>query len=473
MAASFLQLDFRWIAILGMSSMLIAPGAVASIAPDESLTPSTTPASQPSSTSPVEVPPGTAAPEHEAKPSEPAEPVDSDAPSARSAREGDEIKVIFKDGRQVEGFFISETPTTVVVKIAAISVTLERSTIDRIVVLPPAEERFRQMRALVKTGDTERLLSLAEWARRHQLYDRAMDVVDEVLRDEPTSAEAQRLKKLLGELISLKRRAPAPPAPSAPPPTASTPTEFDRPASPPRSRAVDFPLLTPDQINLIKVYELDLARLPRLMIPRQTVEKLLAKYADHPLIPTTREGREAFLAAPESTILDVMFRVRAKEFYGQVQVLGQPRSMEFFRDKIHAGWLINNCATSRCHGGPEGGRLMLTNRRPNSDASLYTNFLILDRFRTRDGRPLINADNPASSLLLQMGLPRDDAAFPHPPARGWTPIFSSRDARRYQETVEWIGMLYRPRPDYPIEYTPPGEALRPAPAPAANEGAPR
>lgn len=379
---------------------------------------------------------------------------------------GQDVTIYLNDGRRVDGKFVTRDDEAITLKIAAINVRFAQEDIDRLVALPPAEERYRQMRALVKDTDVNRLLSLADWARRQELYDEALRDLDLVLIAEPGNAEAQRLKKLIRETAGLKRRSG----------TADTSPDEPRSAPPaPRLKPAEFPVLTPEQINLMKVYEIDLADPPRVVIPRPAVEQLLVKYADNPLIPTTREGREEFLASDPRTILDIIFRVRAREYYGEVQVLDQPRSMAVFREKVHAGWLINNCATSRCHGGPDGGRLMLLNRRPNAETSVYTNLLILERFRTRDGKPLIDYDRPASSALLQMGLPRDDSAIPHPTARGWSPAFPSRDAPRFIDTVGWIQLMYRPRPDYPIEYTPPGER-RAAPEPSAapeNRGTPR
>jgi len=174
-------------------------------------------------------------------------------------------------------------------------------------------------------------------------------------------------------------------------------------------------------------------------------------------MPATKVEREAFKHKPSAEILDMMFRVGARELYGQVEVIGNPESMRAFRDRVHSAWLINSAATTRCHGGKQGGRLLLTNRKPGSNESLYTNFLILERFRTREGDPLINYAQPERSVLLEMGLPRDEAIYPHPDVPGWRPVFLTREDRAYQRAVEWIRMMYQPRPAYPLEYTPPGD----------------
>jgi len=149
-------------------------------------------------------------------------------------------------------------------------------------------------------------------------------------------------------------------------------------------------LLDERSINLIRVYELDLNDPPRIEIERETVERFLREYADHPLVPETREGREAFHRKSAVETLDAMFRVRARDFYGEVKVIDDPRSVELFRTRVQSTWLVNNCATSRCHGGPDTGGLWLLNRRKRSDASTYTNLLILERTSLGDGTPLID-----------------------------------------------------------------------------------
>jgi hypothetical protein len=146
-----------------------------------------------------------------------------------------------------------------------------------------------------------------------------------------------------------------------------------------------------------------------------------------------------------------------------VQVVDEPKSMKAFRDEVNSTWLINSCATNTCHGGEEAGRLVLYNHGARRDPTVYTNFLILDRFRLADGRPLINYDDPEKSPLLQLGLPREDSLVKHPSAPmgkagrdGWKPAFKSVTDVQFHQAAAWIDSMYKPHPAYPIEYTPPG-----------------
>jgi hypothetical protein len=208
-----------------------------------------------------------------------------------------------------------------------------------------------------------------------------------------------------------------------------------------------------------------------MIIPRDTVTRLIEQYRNDPRIPGTPEGRDELYRWSPTRILKLMFQLQARDLYGEVKVVDQPRAMRLFRDNVHRAYIQNYCATARCHGGAQAGRLALFNKRPNAEETVYTNFLIMDRFRFSDGTPLINYQEPASSALVQLGMPREVSKRPHPlvplpPAGGdaWKPFLKSKDDLRYQQIVEWVNAMYHPHPSYPVEYTPPvPEALEPEP----------
>ncbi len=393
---------------------------------------------------------------------------------------GDRVLLVFLDGTRVEGEFLRSEPRFVIVKVSNVESPFDRRTLAQVVVQETPKARFRALKAGLKDSDVERRIDLAIWARDQRLFEEGLAEAEAVLRIDPANAEAEELRRELAMLVLLRERQGAPPTGGEESSDGSkdgqegagedSGTDAPPRGAPRRPRVDEFPLLTDAQVGLMKVYEVDLKNPPRINIPRETVDRLLVRYADHPLIPSTREAKEAFRLLPPERILETMFRVRARDLYGEVQVLDNPASMKKFRDQVHSAWLINNCATTQCHGGSAAGRLLLTNRRPNADRSVYTNFLILDRFRTMDQRRLIDWNEPERSVLLQMGLPRDDAIVPHPEVRGWTPAFRTRDDRRFRNAVEWIGMMYRPRPEYPLEYPPKDHAEdHSAPNPAAPE----
>jgi hypothetical protein len=390
-----------------------------------------------------------------------------------------EAVVQLRDGQRFSGILVERTPERVVLKIAGIDTPIRDELIDRVMVLPPVRERYLAMRAALEPEDIRGILLLVEWLRAREQWDLALYEVDQVLTTFPNDPEARRLRLLIisqRNLADRARQRAEEAAREQPGRNAGGEGEGSEAGLPPapagglRPRTAppapvddgDFPLLTDAQINLIKVYELDLSSPPRLLIDRSTITRLITEYGEDPQMPRTREDQAMLYRASPARVLDLMFRVRARNLYSEVKVLDQPRSMRLFRDEVHRSWIINSCATTRCHGGSEAGRLRLYNRRPGSDQTVYTNFLILERFRLADGTPLINYDDPARSPLLHMGLPRAGSRYPHPPVPAadgradlWRPTFRNAVDRRFIEATEWINSMYRPRPEYPIEYTPP------------------
>ncbi|GIK19292.1 MAG: hypothetical protein AMXMBFR77_14190 [Phycisphaerales bacterium] len=374
---------------------------------------------------------------------------EADESAARQPQEEPEVNIVLLDGRIVSGLLVSRDSSKVVVRIAGIPTSFDADLVDRVMVLAPVLERYERIRETIDDRDADRLLVLVEWLIDRRQFEVALREVEHVLTVQPSNPRARELKHLVESQLMLVDRA-----------RGGEERAGGDGEDAPRAGRTPFPHLTPYQINLIKVYETDLADPPKLQIQQQVITRLMDEYAGHELIPTTREGRAAMLRMPPARILDLMFRLRARQYYGEVQVQGEPKSMRLFRDNVHGAWLINSCATANCHGGPYAGRLWLSANRRNAEDTIYTNFLILERFRLADGTPLIDYDAPARSPLLQMGLPREDSLHPHPlVATGrtsrWRPVFRTTDEARYRDSIAWINSMYRPRPEYPIEYTPP------------------
>ncbi len=406
------------------------------------------------------------------QPSEPMQPIPPDGVPAtgvpEAAKEAEpETVVLLRDGRRVTGFLVAQTVEGVTLRVGGLQTRLAADLIDRVEIQPPVAERYRAMREAIDPSDPDQLVQLAEWLRSRALYDDAIAELTRALSLKPGHAEAARLLLLVRGQRELAAR------------SGRTRTDAPRRPTPePARNRAEFPVLSPDQINSIKIYEVDLKDPPDLLVPRETITRLLDAHAGDPAIPPTQEGRDQIYRLPPAGQLELIFKLQARELYPQVQVLSQPRSMLRFRDDVHRPWIMNSCATTRCHGGAEAGRLFLNNRRPNSEATVYTNFLILDRFRLPDGSPLIDFEQPARSPLLHMALPRRESLFPHPSVPGpdgrgdlWRPVIRSAEDRRFIQAVEWMKAMYRPRPAYPVDYQPP--EARPASAALPGNPPPR
>jgi hypothetical protein len=360
-------------------------------------------------------------------------------------------------GQQVEGLLVRRDAQQVVLRIGNIDKSYDLRDVSRIIVLPSVQERYGQLRRNIPDDDIEQLIVLIRWLHSRNEYGLALLEVEHVISLEDGHPEANRLKKRLEAELLLRN---------------------SRGEGEPREvieRREEFPTLSPEEINLMKVYEVDLTRPPAMELQRGAIDRLVERYGDHELMPQTPEGIEALRRWPAHRVLELMFRMRARDMYSQVLITGYPEAIRRFRDDVHGSWLSRSCATNRCHGGTEAGRLMLRNVAKGADATVFTNLLILDRFRLPDGTPLIDYEQPERSPLLQMAVDPKKSTFQHPPLPKetgvWRAPISGPEDPYYKDAIDWIRSMYAPRPEYPIEYTPPRtkadelpeEILMPAP----------
>lgn len=449
-------------------------------------------------------------------PSTPAQPTpESSSKPPRSARPATsaepfpELVVSTTDGTVLEGIRIAQDDVSITLEIAGIPARITRDRVNRVRELEPVLQRYKALRDATPISEVSKRVELVQWLLERRQIDLATSETQLLRAAHPTSRTVadllpaierrqkeiartsapgkstpmgeRRVSDALAEPPELDPDQPAPnptptptPTPKSTIPTGPIAPADDEPAQapispasereasrpfPPEAMGLVVPLLTDAQIALMKVYELDLTENPRVAFPRPVVRQMLEQYAASPIVPTDRLERDALLRQPPIKHVDLMFRLQAREFYDKVQVIDTPAPMRGFREDVHGIFIVNACSTNSCHGGLEAGRLVLSNYRPNADPTLWTNFYILSRFKNSAGQPLINWEEPQASPLLQYALPRDQSRLPHPRVMRdgqdqWRPAIQGPDDRRYAATIHWISSMYRPRPEYTIEYTP-------------------
>ncbi len=348
------------------------------------------------------------------------------------------------------GELVSESDDEIVLLISGVRTTIATERIRESYIQPPIEERYQRIRATIGDDDAEQLVQIAEWLLARSRPDLAIADLEAALRADPFHERARELLVVAREALKLLEGRDEP---EPEPGNADNPEPPARPA--PHEKAEDFPLITDDDVNIIRVYEVDLENPPRMVIDRDTMESVFQDFAGQPGIPATQAGREALLQASPAEQLSLLFSLRAREYYPQVRVLAEPGALERFRDDVYGTWLARGCASFRCHGGSEAGRLRLPRARKTDPKVYLTAMLILEAYRTGEGTPLLRFDEPAESILLHAGLPRHLSSAPHPEIPGWRPVFRSTNDSRFREGVRWIDAMYTPRPDYPIDYDPP------------------
>ncbi|MCA9290254.1 MAG: hypothetical protein KDA25_03940 [Phycisphaerales bacterium] len=381
-------------------------------------------------------------------------------------RPGQRGTVYMRQGAPREGVILKDEFDFVIVDVNGIQQKLVREIVDHVRLEPTFEERYESFRAALQPQQYEQRLAFVRWLFAERRYALAKQELDALTIDAPHLDNVAPLRRIIDAQIALEvaeeeRLAHPKPTPERP----------ETPSSPSGDPDALLPttLLTDADVNLMQVYEIDFNDPPRVTIEPQVVRTFVESYATSPLMPESREERNRLFRADAINVVRLMFELRAREFYPEIQVKTEPFSLARFRTWVHDAWLVPTCASPRCHGGVDAGAFFLHHKDFRHRRVRYTNLLILERTKLDPNWPLINYEDPRKSLIVQYGLPRNEAERPHPIVRGWTPVFRPTNPRMLERTIDWIESMMMPRPDYPVQFDPP--ILNTDPASETNDPA--
>jgi hypothetical protein len=404
--------------------------------------------------------------------------------------EARDVIISFKDGRTIQGEFISEDSESISISIATIKTSYKKADIKGVQNKLTVDEEYQQKKQALKSTDVEGWYNLAYWLHSQKAFDKSLVEIDALLAaiSKPGALKAEEASYLdrakilrsmvTGEIAKLKaesgKTAPVKPATGATP-AATQPASGTGSQSGLQQQYQDR-RMTDAQLNMIRLYEIvdPAIERPKVTVKRDALDAFLRDYKDKPDAIRERADMDRFRGAEGWVQLDILFKFKARELYPSVTVHEDPKNMLVFKKSIHNSYVLNYCGTSSCHGG-EAGNLFLFNLDPNSNRTVYSNFFNLYTWQDNTGY-MINLDVPSDSYLIQYGQPANvkNAMFlakkPHPEVKGWQPKF-----RQVQDPVQatiqsWIESLGRTRNDYGIDYIPP--VVSPGTKPAQRTFAP-
>ena len=368
-----------------------------------------------------------------------------------------EAIVITTEGYTFEGSVVSEDRDTVILMISDVKTPILRSKIRSIQYKQSIEEQYTQRRSQLSEEDIDGRYILAYWLFEKKAYPIALKELENLLITFPDDTRITRLKKIVEDKYAQIQANKTIPSTQPNPDPKDNNSHKNHPLRSSFSRA-----LTDEQINLIKVYEIDLSTKPKIVIPRHVLDDFLSAYGAYPDVPKTRRSRNKFLKAPGYEQLQLFFQLKARNLYAKVKVIEDPLFMRDFRAKIHHRYVLNYCGTSQCHGGLSEQSVSLIRAEPNSTRTVYTNFFNLQS-TTVGHADMIDRQQANRSMLLQFGLPKDLAMSPHPNVPDWRPKFRNQNDGLYLTIERWIDTLWKPAPDYGINPT-----VNPIPVPATQ-----
>ncbi|MEM1012356.1 MAG: hypothetical protein AAGI46_09050 [Planctomycetota bacterium] len=216
-----------------------------------------------------------------------------------------------------------------------------------------------------------------------------------------------------------------------------------------RGQTSNVPLLTEEQINLVRQAELQpldgQSRGPRIRFD----ENLIRRFVD----ARPELDFRAFNTGGDVAKALFILENGTEEEQADVLILTDPASLELFKRSIHTA-VIRGCATSACHGSNDPERhagFQLVNSGRGDDV-IYTNFYTLSRGKVSVANPtggafggpaeverrLIERQNPEASLLLTYALPAGATDRPHPEVEGYRPLFQNPREPVYRDLTVWL-----------------------------------
>jgi len=398
------------------------------------------------------------------------------------------VIVHMRDGRRIRGELHADDWGHVKLDVHGVRLTLSRNDVAFVRKAPDIEALYRSSRAAIKDDDEHGRMALARWLVGQRAWALAeLELADIVIRFD--NIEAARLLPRARAQAAVAVTVDKPAKPDAPktdnannasdgsptvPVDPPRPTEPEPPALPkPREAGPSAnvglpPLPDPTLVQLVRVMELDPTNPPIIRVTDATRRRLHLGWGGSRRLPDTPEALQELLALPHAEALRLLFDLRARPLYGEVQVPEIPPSLKRFNDDVHDSWLTSRCGTSACHGSPDAGRFRLYYSSRINDRLRTANLLQLET-TTLDGEKLLDWTTPANSLLIQHALPRASASNPHPRTRGWRPVLNGD---RLEATLRWMRSMRTPRPKHawpPEQAWPPGQDDQILPPPAATQ----
>jgi hypothetical protein len=374
------------------------------------------------------------------------------------------------DGQTYSGEIDESNPESITVTSSSnIPTAVPRNRIATIEYAEDFEKKFRDRLSKLPPKDVPGRLKLAREAYDNRQYVLARDVAEEARQIDPNNAEAADLVNSIQSQIRLERQHQQQLQQQQAAAGAGGTGGADAGGEVTTTQPMAERLLKPDQINAIRQAEL---RPDDAGVRIRFERDVKRRFMDY----TGRTPQEINQMSINDLVQEII-KKGTPEMRRDVIIQNDPPAMMEFRRNVQP-FVLNNCATSGCHGTINPAKFSLITPG-DSDAAMYTNFYTLQNYKkqvanaadnvfSRGELRMIDRQGPAQSLLLQNGLPGAIAEFDHPEVPGFRAPYRGLNDPRYQLVLRWIGESLVPvPPDYGFTHGPSLATQPAAPAPAA------
>lgn len=356
------------------------------------------------------------------------------------------------DGREITGELVVENNKEVVLDIAGIRTSFSRENVKDVIHLKSIDEQYRERRDAIADDDLEKRYDLTRWLFENKGYKLAQLELADLIERFPRDGRLVPLNKLIdARLKLLEEPAATTKDPASTTPANQTPKPVDKSASINFESAEVAPRFNDEQINLVRVYDINLTTRPNVRVPNDVMEEVYKNYAGKEGVPMGAQEQRKALGVDGWRKLQLLFDLRARELYSRVTVYNDPKTVQDFKVNIHSRYVLSYCATNACHGGKDAGNFFMFRFQPGSNETVYANYYILNRYSDAKGY-MVDREKPELSYLVQYGLARQAATSPHPDVPGWKPIMQNLQDNHAGRVMEWIRNLGTADTAYPVNY---------------------
>ena len=204
--------------------------------------------------------------------------------------------------------------------------------------------------------------------------------------------------------------------------------------------------LTPAEVNRIRIWEYDFENPSPVRIPGELRRIFHARHLGKDGFPDLKTLKRL----PDHEFLRLLCEMKDRDLYDGVQITVDPPALDRFRRTIHDRWLLPSCGS--CHTREASpGNFGLEMQNANKPEVRMLNLLLLEQATTNDGDPLLNWRSPSESRLLDLGKDPRASKHPHPEVEGYKAVFHRGREAWVTNVIDWLEMMYRPRPDLESE----------------------
>ncbi|MEC8093758.1 MAG: hypothetical protein VX155_08025 [Planctomycetota bacterium] len=332
--------------------------------------------------------------------------------------------VLLKDGSQRRGLLLEDGFEGVRLQVGPRTERIELNDVAGVRWRPTVAQEIEARRAAIRSSDPAEMARFIRWLIMEGHLEAAEAELAKYTKDFPEAgATASQLRELLAARPQLEPQAP-------------------KRSSKQRGTALPNGALTPIEVNRIRIWEYDFENPSPVRIPGELRRTFHARHLGKEGFPDLKTLRRL----QDHEFLRLLCEMKDRDLYDEVQITVDPPALDRFRRTIHDRWLLPQCGSCHSRESSPGG-FGLETKEANKPEVRMLNLLLLEQATTRDGTPLLNWRIPSESRLLDLGKDPRAAKHPHPEVEGYTPIFHRGREAWVTNVIEWLKMMYRPRPD--------------------------